>query len=400
MSDPKPTTDIHDALVRNAPLVASPVDPMTLLQRWEKVLKAAPRILMVAVAAMVSYLVASKVTGQHSPFFAPIAAVVVLGATTGVRMRRAVQLALGVALGIAVADIFVSVIGTGAWQLAVIVFVCMCAVVFAGGDELAVRQAASAAILVSVLAIPGDPKGAIRFIDALIGSGVALVFNLLLFPVHPGRASAKAVIPAFKRLGDVLEHITRSLESRDLQVANEAIAEAIGLDAHLGEMREALDASGEAASLSVTHLDQKDTVNRYRTAMVHVARAQRNAVSLARGARRAIDLGDVVPQDVIDGLHSLAEAAREVGDSLGDRAKQESARRSAVSAAASATAALDVTRNLSVSMIVGQSRLIAKDLMVASGMQVSQARRDIRTAADEIPEHANQLTLDTDALDK
>lgn len=352
---------------------------------------------MVAVAAMVSYLLAAQVTGQSSPFFAPIAAVVVLGATTGVQTRRAVQLALGVALGILIADIFVSIVGTGAWQLAATVFVGMCAVVFAGGDELATRQAASAAILVSVLAIPGDPKGMSRFVDALLGSGVALAFNLLIFPINPSRASAKAVTPAFRRLADVLDRVAGALESRDIQHANEAIAEAIGLDAHVAAMREAVDASGEAASLSVARLGQKDAVTRYRTAMVHVSRAQRNAVSLARGARRAIDLGDVVPQDVLDGLHSLAEASRDVGASLGDGRGRAAARRSAVDAAAAATAGLDVTRNLSVSMIVGQARLIAKDLMVASGMPASDARRDIRSAADHDHVAGGQLMLDTDA---
>ena len=382
--DSQPTTASHGPA---EPLVASPVESLSFRSRWSRLTTAAPRIALVAVAAMIAYLLASLITSSSSPFFAPIAAVVVMGATTGVHTKRAVQLALGVALGILVADLTVSLIGTGAWQLAIIVFIGMCAVVFAGGDELAVRQAASAAILISVLAVPGDPQGIARFVDALIGSGVALIFNLILFPIHPGRVAARAVVPAFARLASVLDGTAMALESRDLGLMDRAIREAIELEDHVEEMRSAVAASGETASLAVARRDHRSAVGRYSTAMIQVSRAQRNCVGLTRGARRALDIGDSIPPDVIEGLRSLADASRQIGSSLGDRGRRYHARSAAVEAAAVTTAGLELTRNLSVSMIVGQSRLIAKDLMLASGMKVSDAREDIRAAADPSEVH-------------
>ena len=107
------------------------------------------------------------------------------------------------------------VIGTGAWQIAVIVFLGMMVVVFLGGDQMVVVQAANAGVLIAVLAIPGDPTGLSRFVDALIGAGTALVFNLVLFPVNPLKLAAGALEPAVKRLGAVIDAVADALESED-----------------------------------------------------------------------------------------------------------------------------------------------------------------------------------------
>ena len=58
-------------------------------------------------AAGVAWLIATEVLGHSQPFFAPVSAIITLGLTVGQRGRRAVELALGVALGIAVADLLV-----------------------------------------------------------------------------------------------------------------------------------------------------------------------------------------------------------------------------------------------------------------------------------------------------
>ena len=73
------------------------------LRRW--------RILQVALSAGVAWLVATEVFGHDQAFFAPISAVIVLGLTVRQRGRRAFELALGVAIGIGIADLIV--LGTG-----------------------------------------------------------------------------------------------------------------------------------------------------------------------------------------------------------------------------------------------------------------------------------------------
>ena len=60
------------------------------------------RIAQSAVAAGAAWELALQIPGHHQPFFAPIAAVIGLGAERGRRGRQAIQMMIGVALGILV----------------------------------------------------------------------------------------------------------------------------------------------------------------------------------------------------------------------------------------------------------------------------------------------------------
>jgi hypothetical protein len=71
------------------------------------------QILQTAVAACVAWFLAVLLLGLERPTFAPIAAVIALGLAVGERGRRAVELTLGVAFGVATADLLVTVVGVG-----------------------------------------------------------------------------------------------------------------------------------------------------------------------------------------------------------------------------------------------------------------------------------------------
>jgi uncharacterized membrane protein YgaE (UPF0421/DUF939 family) len=75
------------------------------LRRWR--ITAVP-ILQAAVAPGLSWLVAVQVVEHRVPFFAPVAAVVSLELTLGQRLRRAMELIVGVALSIVVGDLSIS----------------------------------------------------------------------------------------------------------------------------------------------------------------------------------------------------------------------------------------------------------------------------------------------------
>src|ERR671917_715715 len=62
-------------------------------------------------AATVAWLLAADLVGDPQPFFAPAAALIVLGQARGQRMRRAVEVVLGVAAGVLVADLVVQALG-------------------------------------------------------------------------------------------------------------------------------------------------------------------------------------------------------------------------------------------------------------------------------------------------
>ena len=86
--------------------------------RFERLVVPWRSLIQTAAAATIAYLVATELVGHEQPFFAPVAAIITLGITVGQRRRRAVELALGVAVGIAVADGLVLLTGParGRWR--------------------------------------------------------------------------------------------------------------------------------------------------------------------------------------------------------------------------------------------------------------------------------------------
>ena len=359
------------------------VQNLTLRERLQRLRAAAPRIAVAALAATLSYFIAHKLLGHKSPFFAPISAVVVLGFTIGAQLQRALQLALGVAVGILAADLLVAVIGNGGWQIGVVVFAAMCLAVFAGGDQLAVRQAAAGGLLVSVAAIPGDPAGLSRFEDAAVGAAVALLFNFVIFPVNPLKMASRAVDPALNAIAGVLDAVALALEKRDQEAALDALQEARKLEEHVGQVQATISTSGEMARLALIRRGQVETVDRYAHAVALLDRAQGDVVALAQGAHRAVEHGDRIPLEVVAGIRDLAACARHLGASFEDEGEQELARAAAVRAAAATTAGLDETRNLSVSLVVGQARMTAGDFLRAMGIEPQDARAALRQVADD-----------------
>ncbi len=122
--------------------------------RRERLLTAARPIVQTSVAAALAWIVATEVLGHTDPFFAPVAAVVTLGLTIGERRRRAVELALGVSVGIAIGDLIIAEIGSGAWQIGVVVALAMFAATLVGGGPLLASQAGASAVLVATIQFP------------------------------------------------------------------------------------------------------------------------------------------------------------------------------------------------------------------------------------------------------
>jgi uncharacterized membrane protein YgaE (UPF0421/DUF939 family) len=160
---------------------------MRRLSRWRST---AVPIVQAALAAGLSWLVAVHVVDHRAPFFAPVAAVVCLGMTLGQRLRRTIELAVGVGLGVGVGDLLISAVGTGPWQIAVVVALAMSVAVLLDGGDVISGQAAVSAILVATLCLPGATSGVNRLVDGLIGGAT----GLLVVGLFPRSVSASAVL--------------------------------------------------------------------------------------------------------------------------------------------------------------------------------------------------------------
>src|SRR5438093_1252165 len=143
-------------------------------------------------AAALSWLVAVHAVVRRAPSFAPVAAFVCLGITLGQRLRRVIEMIVGVGLGVGVGDLLSSAIGTGPWQIALVVALAMSVAVLLDGGAVITVQSAVSAILIVTLYLPGDTSGLNRLVDGLIGG----VTGLVVVGVFPRSACPGSVVVA------------------------------------------------------------------------------------------------------------------------------------------------------------------------------------------------------------
>ncbi len=349
--------------------------------RFERLAVAWRSLVQTAAAATIAYLAATHLAGHAEPFFAPVAAIITLGITIGQRRRRAVEIALGVAVGIAIADGLVLLTGPGAGALALVVLLAMAAAVFLGSGQIFATQAAVSAVLIAVLQPPEDGLSGARFVDALIGGGVALLVNSLLLPADPLRMVRRAAEPVLDELALTLESIAQAIETRDQEAAERALLRARDLDELEAHLQEAVSVSRETARFAPARRRDRGHVDVYADAAAQIDLAIRNVRVLARGAVRGARLGENLPQPVATAIRDLAEAVSNLREALADPERADAVREPALRAAARATLVLQETGNLSVTVVVGQVRSTAVDLLRGSGLTYEEAAGLVREAA-------------------
>jgi hypothetical protein len=343
-------------------------------------------VVQAAVAASLAYLLATVVIGHETPFFAPIAAVISLSVTLGQRVRRAVELVFGVAVGLVLADALVRVIGTGTVQIGIVVLLAMAAAVFIGGGTLLVNQAAVSALLVVVLQPPDQVFSPDRFIDAITGGLVALAVSYL-FPINPERLVERAARPIFDELVAVLGEIAGALKDGDRGRAERVLGRARRIDEErVSAFYEALSAGHETARLSPTRRRALGHLELYANAGSRIDLAVINTRVLARGAANMLRRGEPAPALLPEAILDLSRAVRALAAYLEEPREPEEARRYALEAASRATEILRERHDLATSVLVGQVRSAAVDILRSTGMDQASALRALEEAAGRASE--------------
>ena len=140
--------------------------------------------------------------------------------------------------------------------------------------------------------------------------------------------------------------------------------------------------SRDTARMSPARRRARGTVEFYAEAAARIDLAVRNVRVLARGAMRALALDENVPPEVADALDELARAVVRWRTRWSAATGFDAVREPALRAAAKATQVLEGTTNLSVSVIVGQIRSTATDLLTGIGLTYEAAAEAVRGAGN------------------
>ncbi|MBQ1064965.1 aromatic acid exporter family protein, partial [Micromonospora sp. C41] len=355
----------------------------TLHDRLHRVRTAFGLAVQAGLAAGLAYLISHRLLKNPQPVFAPISAVGTLAASVGQRFRRTVELIAGVAVGVLVGDALIYFVGTGAWQLALVVTSAILLSIFAGASVAIVIQAAATAVLIVTLSPSTENLEFPRFIDALLGGGIALLVTAILLPLNPLRVINRAARPALDLLADQLDACAEALRNQDREAAQRALFRLRENKEELAALSEAIEGAKETSTLSPARWHRRGELTHYAEAADPIDRAMRNTGTLIRRAVTMIEDDEPAPEPMPDAIGHLAESVRLLRHEFAAGQEPEQARERSLRAVSEAGRAYAEGVGFSGSVVIAQVRTTASDLMVASGIEQEEANRLVRQAFGE-----------------
>ncbi|MGI5522369.1 FUSC family protein [Micromonospora sp. CA-259024] len=351
----------------------------TLRDRFARVRALGGLAVQAGLAAALSWFVAHELVHISQPVFAPISAVSTLAASVGQRLRRTVELIVGVTVGVLVGDLLLVVIGTGWWQLALIVVLAIVVALFLAGSAAVVIQAGATAVLIATLSPSVRDLEIPRFMDALLGGGVALLVTAVLLPLNPLRVLNRAARPALDLLAAQLDATAGALADGDATRARTARSELRQSKDELKAFVEAAQGAREASTLSPVHWhERRGPTGNYVRAAEPIDRAMRNSGTLIRRSVTLIEDGEPVPEPLPRAVADLAEAVRLLKRQFAAGDEPKRAREQALRAVQVAGHAYREGVGFSGAVVVAQIRTTVSDLLVAAGLTQEEANSLVR----------------------
>jgi uncharacterized membrane protein YgaE (UPF0421/DUF939 family) len=337
------------------------------------------RIAQSALAAGAAWEIALQIPNHGRPFFAPIAAVIALGAQRGRRGRQALEMIVGVVFGILVGTALVAVAGTGAWQLVVATAATTVLATAAAAPPVVRVQAAASAILVVALHQPGGDVPLQRLVDALIGGGLAIVLARLLFPVDPLELVRNEARMLRERLAEALSEVGAALEQGDTDRARKALRLVDEVDDR--PLEEALSLARDVVRKAPRRRRLRKRLDALSVAWRELELTAADARAVATGALRALGDGSGPAHALAPAVHAAAEAVRitEPGDV---RAAAERARHGAAR----------VEPDSSLGAVVVAHGVVA---VADHALKAADARDEDRRLAEELAAHRKAVSIGT-----
>jgi uncharacterized membrane protein YgaE (UPF0421/DUF939 family) len=352
---------LEGALVRGRTSLA------TRLDRWRRRRWA---IAQCAVAAGVAWWVAQHVLGHSTPFFAPVAAVVSLGTSYGQRLRRVSEVAVGVALGVFGGDLLVQVIGSGPWQITLVVVLQMTAAVLLYGGQVFVTQSAVQAVVVTTL-LADTGAAFTRWTDALVGGVIALAAATVV-PAAPLRRPREQAAIVVRKVRDLLHAAADVMVTGDLEPAVDLLAEARATDHLIRELQDAADEGLDIVASSPFRIRHGPGLRKMAELVEPLDRAVRSTRVLVRQCAVAAYRGQPIPRAYAVLADELGAACEVVATEL-DAHRMATAAQPALVTVGVATSQVDRSDDLSSEVVLAQLRAVIADLLLLTGMDSFEA---------------------------
>ncbi|MFF0256357.1 aromatic acid exporter family protein [Micromonospora zamorensis] len=346
------------------------------------------------VAASLAWFVGAEFLDNPSPVLAPTTAVGIVAASMGTRLRRTVELLVGVVLGLAVGDALMSMFGIGPWQTGlVVVLAIIVAVLLKGGGSL-LTQAGGTAVLIATLEPPVRELSIPRFVDSAVGGLIGLAVGLLLVPIHPQRTVQRLAEPVLDPTIAALHNLATALRRRDLGGAEQSLTGLRILGSRMTALDEGLGASQEVVRLAPLRWRQRRSLATYTRAVHHLERSLYGCRAVARRLTKALRDDEPIPDEFAAAIDLLATSVQTLRrTTTPEHADPQEARRQILASVelvgkAQGKPARDPTRphthrlGYSGMIAAGEFHTAAHDLLMASAMGTEEAGELVRQTLD------------------
>jgi uncharacterized membrane protein YgaE (UPF0421/DUF939 family) len=258
-------------------------------------------LLQTSVASGLAWYIANDVLHHRQPFFAPISAAVCLSISNVLRAQRAVQMMIGVTLGIGLGTVVAGALGPGPVEVGVVVLISVCVAVaigpgFIGQGMMFANQMVVSSIL--VLALYRTGVGYERIVDALIGGFLAIVFAVLLFPADPLLVLRRARLGVLDVLHGVLRRTADFAAGRKEVPSHWPLSAVDRVHEQLGALIQARSTARQVVRLSPRRWRLRGTVEAADHQAVHVALLAGSVLQVARGVAPALNGCNWLPEPV------------------------------------------------------------------------------------------------------
>ncbi|MCU1544310.1 MAG: hypothetical protein JWM50_2175 [Microbacteriaceae bacterium] len=235
-----------------------------------------PAALQIVVAVVGSYAFAHYVLGHSVPLLAMTVVVSTLGFGRDARPRRVFDSVVGILIGILFSEVLFTFLGSGIWQIAIILFLTFVVARLVSPSAAFAAAAGVQSLLVMMLPAP-DGGVLVRSVDGLVGGVVALLVTALV-PRDPRAIARRDAGRLLSTLAESFDALLDGLRTGDEAAAGLAVERLRRTQPLVDDWNASLDSALSIARIS-------PFLRRHLTALRHQARVLHGLDMAARHLR-------------------------------------------------------------------------------------------------------------------
>jgi len=192
-----------------------------LSDAFQRTIESLPAVVQIVLAATASFAFTHFALGHRNPIFAVTVAITALGFSRDARPRRILSTAIGMITGIALSEILLFFVGSGLWQMSIVLLIALTTARFISGSAAFALTVGIQAMLVYIM--PAPEGGAfIRSLDGLIGGVTALIFTAII-PRDPRGLANNDASKLFDIFLDSVDALKIAVRNVNVEIVDEAL---------------------------------------------------------------------------------------------------------------------------------------------------------------------------------